>query len=126
MNHNGHHSNGFDADPQRKRRLDEIFADTPFLSPTMRARLVSEESPPSGQYAGEDASALPTFAVTPAHETFPATPPGMMSVDEARSAIRAAALDPEVKAKLDARLQRLQDEVLVPWLFEMRKAGWKG
>lgn len=126
MKHNGHHPNGFDADPQRKHRLEQIFADAAFLSPTMRARLVTSDDDPPALPGGDDLQSSPPSFPAPGEETFAATPPGMMSVEEARSAIRAAALDPEAKARLDARLQRLRDEALVPWLFEMRKAGWKG
>ncbi|MGC8668077.1 MAG: hypothetical protein ACP5VE_08195 [Chthonomonadales bacterium] len=126
MNHNGYHSNSVNPDPERSRRLEEIFADTPFLSATMRARLVSSDDVSPSMAQGEEGQPLPPFAAATAQEVFAATPPGMMSVEEARAAIRAAMLDPEAKAKLDARLQRLRDEALVPWLFEMRKAGWKG
>lgn len=96
----------------RRRRLDELFADEPFLSPTMKARRLHDkmtarrvgESPP-------DPLAQIAYVPRPAQRPAPAAQPSY-TIAQAAAELRAA---DQRGAGTDPVLQRLAHEVLASW-----------
>jgi excisionase family DNA binding protein len=67
----------------RRRRLEELFEDEPFLSPTMRARDLHDRQPPSGHGRQLPAGLVPmaeTWPEPPAMSAAPAHSPAMDNV----------------------------------------------
>ena len=110
---------------ERRKRLEQLFAADPHLSPTMRARQLTEEQPPSSNGHAGMAGAAPAVPV-PAPprplvpeetappvaawvEAAPAKADGMISLSEARDRLK------ENGAGDDDSLKELRESVLTSW-----------
>jgi hypothetical protein len=108
-----------DEQEPRRRKLDELFADEPFLSPTMKARRLHEKlngAPP--------ASEVPTVAYVRDPATIaPVGPGGTISLAEAAAYFRSNGEMGRVNESQALRLRRLQDNILNVWLLGLPRTG---
>jgi hypothetical protein len=118
-----------DGHEPRKRRLDELFADEPWLSPTMRARRLHEKIREAENgvlpVVGEATQGLPAEAYVKSVKPAPTLPEatdladGLESVSvslvDAAQFLRGKKSLPEVAEK---RLRAFRDAQLYGWLQE--------
>ena len=123
----------------RKRRIDELFADEPFLSPTMKAKrlhekLEGEPAPFDGALKGRSGVALTDGwsdrrdpPLVPALQDQPAET--FISLKDARNYLRvetdgrkSAEGVGAVEAHSASLLRTLKDRVLTGWIRDMKAA----
>lgn len=120
---NGHSNGNGDS---RKRRLDELFADAPYLSPTMKARLLAQKL--GEEEPAADPPALPETAFV-ADVSLPEPRPeraaddgpaissgGQTDLRSAAGFLRAGCPPGRLDPKVASRLIRFRSEVLEEWL----------
>lgn len=110
---------GLHPEPERTRRLDEIFADEPYLSPTMRARRLGDTSGVAGSIRDEPGGTPPPLDVERVR------PPGTVTLVEMRRKLRKLSLEYGERCTdaEQAQTRRFRDEVLIPWVVRMRTSG---
>ncbi len=118
-----------EGDP-RRRKLDDLFADEPFLSPTMKARRLHEkllelqnredinaQGLPSSAYVGE---MPPMMSRSEMVEPVAAVSQGFIGLSAARKLFRQ--YSGGNRADRGDKLGRLKDSVLDPWI----ERAWAG
>lgn len=105
---------------ERRRRLDALFADEPFLSPTMRARRLQEKQPAATKVAEAPAAVEKPVAETPAfvREAAPWKENIVSSPESDSPTLRLADAVTRLRsaASSDDRLRRFREEILTEWL----------
>ncbi len=133
-------NNPFDDSAERRRRVEALFADEPYLSPTMRARRLNEQlprtevdwtAPPAPPAPPKAAAQRPALRVEPSTPPLPEPPPASpeerISLVDARARFKwlrsgaagFAALPGHPQAREAARLQHFKAKTLDRWIREM-------
>lgn len=122
-----------DGNGDRSRRLDDLFADDPHLSVTMKARLLHQKLREQEERNSREAQGLPTEAfvsslpVTNAaplvddEESGPAfaAPVQPIDLNKAAGFLRAGCPPGRLPMDVAARLMRFREERLNRWLLDL-------
>jgi hypothetical protein len=133
MSSNGHSN---DSDP-RRRKLDELFADEPFLSPTMKARRLHEKLQKMEEQEDGATVDLPTeaYVMRPPIRRVQASefdsgsgrlsaPTTTVSLSQAAEFYRAeSAVSSSIDPACADSLIRFRDQVLKTWLEGLPERG---